>query len=317
MRRHINNCHGTSPRVQCPYCNKTRSRQDDLIRHHIVNHHPQKVAEVQRNPGLIKTVTEEEPKKKKTRDQEHNKKEEVTRQENTSAATSLIGRPISPITDDGKNSRATPDLFRRLDAMIADTGADNTETPPKKKPKLSEVQQAVASITCNADTPSIEISATDPYIPSCTNASTQTDQVETDEVDTQTEVNMKVSMETQAAAQMVDRAVDASVAIMKSMSCQADCPIPSGRKGRKDAGFRENHCRHGVRKPVHVHIKKEVISPSGEVTKTEEIQVNCARCPPPAVVVLAKVPREALPHSSKRGDSTSGSSSSSSSSDSE
>ena len=99
------------------------------------------------------------------------------------------------------------------------------------------------------------------------------------------------------------------------MKSKADCSIPPGRKGRKDAGFQENHCRHGVRRPVHVHIKKEVISPSGEVTKTEEIQVNCARCPPPAVVVLAKVPREALPHSSKRGDSTSGSSSNSSSSD--
>ena len=295
MRRHINNCHGTSQRVQCPYCNKTRSRQDDLIHHHIVNHHPEKVAEVQRNPGLINTVPEEEPRKKTTKDKEQNKKEEVTRQENTS----LIGRPISPIMDDGKNSRATPDLFRRLYAMIADIGAENTETPPKKKPKLSEVQQAVASITCNGDTPSSGISAKDPYIPSCTNASTQTDQVEADEVETQTEVNLKVSVETQASAQMVDRAVDTAVAIMKSMSSQADCPIPSGRKGQREAGFRENHCRHGVRKPVHVHIKKEVISPSGEVTKTEEIQVNCARCPLPAVVVLAKVPREALPHSSK------------------
>ena len=179
------------------------------------------------------------------------------------------------------------------------------------------MEQAVASITCNGDTPSIETSATDPYIPDCANASTQTDQAAAVEVETQAEVNLKVSVESQAAAPVVDRAVDAAVTIMKSMSCQADCPIPPGRKGRKDAGLRENHCRHRVRKPVHVHIKKEVISPSGEMTKTEEIQVNCARCPPPAVVVLAKVPREALPHSSKRGNSISGSSSSSSSSDSE
>ena len=68
---------------------------------------------------------------------------------------------------------------------------------------------------------------------------------------------------------MVDRALDAAVTSMKSMLHQADCPIPSGMKGQKDAGLQENHCRHGVRKPVHVHIKKEVISPSGEVTKTE------------------------------------------------
>ena len=203
-------------------------------------------------------MTEEEPKKKTTKDKEQTKNKEVTRQENTSTTTSLIGRPISPIMDDGKNSRATPDLFRRLDAMIADTGAENTETPPKKKPKLSEVQQAVASIISDesTNTPSSGISATDPYIPSCTNASTETDQVEADEVETQTEVNLKVLVETQASAQVVDRAVDTAVAIMKSMSSQADCPIPSGRKGRKDAGFRENHCRHGVRKPVHVHIKK-------------------------------------------------------------
>ena len=140
--------------------------------------------------------------------------------------------------------------------MIADTGTENTETPPKKKPKLSEVEQALASITCNGDTPSSEISATDPYIPDCTNASTQTDQAEAVEVETQTEVNLKVSVESQAAAQVVDRAVDAAVTIMKSMMCQADCPIPSVRKGQKDAGFHESHCRHGVSKPVHVHIRR-------------------------------------------------------------
>ena len=182
---------------------QTHSRQDDLIRHHIVYHHPEKVAEVQRNPGLIKTVPEEEPRKNTTKDKEQNKKEEVTRQENTS----IIGRPISPITDDGKNSRATPDLFRRVDAMIADTGAENAGTPPKKA-KLLEVQQAVASIISDesTNTPSSGISATDPYIPSCTNVPTQTDQVEADEVETQTEVNLKVSVESQATAQVVDRA---------------------------------------------------------------------------------------------------------------
>ena len=63
-----------------------------------------------------------------------------------------------------ENSMAIPDLFRRLVTTIADNGAENTETPPKKKAKLSEVKQAVASITCNHDTPSSEISATDPYI---------------------------------------------------------------------------------------------------------------------------------------------------------
>ena len=38
--------------------------------------------------------------------------------------------------------------------MIAGSGAENAGTPPKKKVKLSEVQQAVASITCNGDTSS-------------------------------------------------------------------------------------------------------------------------------------------------------------------
>ena len=86
--------------------------------------------------------------------------------------------------------------------MIEYTGAENIETPLKKKLELSEVQQAVASITCNGDTPSSEISATNPYvyILNCTNASTKTDQIESVEIETQTEVNLKVLVKAQASA---------------------------------------------------------------------------------------------------------------------
>ena len=59
--------------MQCPYCNKTRSGQDDLIWHNIVNHHPVKVVEVQNNPGLIKAVPEE-TKNKKTKEEAMDKK---------------------------------------------------------------------------------------------------------------------------------------------------------------------------------------------------------------------------------------------------
>ena len=71
------------------------------------------------------------------------------------------------------------------------------ETPQKEEAKLSEMQLAVASIICDGsnNAHSSEISATDPYIPSCTNSSTQTeDQIKGVEVETQTERNLKVSV---------------------------------------------------------------------------------------------------------------------------
>ena len=101
MRRYINNCHGTSLKVQCPYCNKTHSQPDDLIRHHIISHHPEKMAEVQKILVLLSWCLRRSQRKIKQKI-EQTKKEDVIRQENTFATTSLIGRLISPITDDGK-----------------------------------------------------------------------------------------------------------------------------------------------------------------------------------------------------------------------
>ena len=66
LKRHVCNCYGEVHRVHCPYCNKTRTNVDDLIRHRIVNNHLEKVAEVSRDKTLIKTVlsTSQPPDKK-------------------------------------------------------------------------------------------------------------------------------------------------------------------------------------------------------------------------------------------------------------
>ena len=314
LRRHIANCHNSEPvRMQCPYCNKTRSRQDDLIRHHIVNHHPTKVVEVQNNPGLIKAVPAE-AKDKKTK--ESTKQPKEAHEKAATATSSSAERSTSPLTDGGKGDdgkRDTPALFMRLETMIQETGARNAETPPPKKPKLTEVEMAVASIVSEGSP--TEISVSDPYIPECNNAAVQTEGEKKDN-EAQTEDHPVQSTEVQATVEMMDTGANAEPTIMKNAACQADVAIPTQRKSRRDVGFHENHCRHGVRKPVHIHIKREVISPSGEVTKTEEIQVNCARCPPPAIVIHNQVSQQAFPQAGRR-DSATSSCSCSSSSDSE
>ena len=100
LRRHIANCHNNEPvHMQCPYCNKTRSCQDDLIWHHIVNHHPTKVVEVQNNPGLIKAVPAE-AKDKKTK--ESTKQPKEAHKKATTATSSLAERSTSPLTNGGK-----------------------------------------------------------------------------------------------------------------------------------------------------------------------------------------------------------------------
>ena len=115
LRRHIANCHNSEPvRMQCPYCNETRSCQDDLIRHHIVNHHPIKVVEVQNNPGLIKAVPAE-AKDKKTK--ESTKQPKEAHKKATTATSSSAESSTSLLNDDGKSNdgkRDIPALFMRL-----------------------------------------------------------------------------------------------------------------------------------------------------------------------------------------------------------
>ena len=54
----------------------------------------------------------------------------------------------------------------------------------------------------------------------------------------------------------------------------------------KDIRYLETHCKHGMLRPIHVHIKRRIIEPNGRRVKSKEIQVNCAPCPPP---VIAKI----------------------------
>ena len=53
--------------------------------------------------------------------------------------------------------------------------------------------------------------------------------------------------------------------------------------------YLETHCSHGIKIPIHIHIRRTVKKPNGEVVKTKEILVNCAHCPPPVIHMVAKV----------------------------
>ena len=69
MRRHVTNCHEKVEQIryQCPYCTKSRSRREDLIRYHIVDVHPERLIEIQTDPTLIARITEKEESQAKRR----------------------------------------------------------------------------------------------------------------------------------------------------------------------------------------------------------------------------------------------------------
>ena len=58
--------------------------------------------------------------------------------------------------------------------MNQEVGARNAKTPPRKKPKFTEVEMVVASIVSEGSP--TEISVSDPYIPDCNNAAVQTEE---------------------------------------------------------------------------------------------------------------------------------------------
>ena len=53
---HIRKCGKPQGKYQCPYCTSTNTRKDDLIRRHIVDKHPERVADVRRDLTLINFV---------------------------------------------------------------------------------------------------------------------------------------------------------------------------------------------------------------------------------------------------------------------
>ena len=176
----------------------------------------------------------------------------------TAAATSSSTESsTSPLSDGGKDNdgkRDTPALFIRLEMMIQETGARNDETPPPKKPKLTEGEMAVASIVFEGSP--TEISVSDLYIPDCNYTTVQTEGERKDN-EAQAEVHPVQSSEVQATVEMIDTGAHTELKTMKNVDCQADVAIPTQQKSRKDVGFHENQCRHGVRKPVHIHMKKK------------------------------------------------------------
>ena len=55
---HIRKC-GPKGQFQCPYCPARNSRKDDLIRRHVVDRHPDKVAEVKANTSVTEFIRSE------------------------------------------------------------------------------------------------------------------------------------------------------------------------------------------------------------------------------------------------------------------
>ena len=151
LKRHIQNSHGKGQRVQCPYCNKTRTRVDDLIRYHIVNNHPEKVAKVAKDKTIIKTVSasNHSPEKKAKKENESSAahrsttKNKPERTQTEAIFEPLIGRPIFPLKSPPHNSdsiQGSPSLFQRLDNMITLAGGQ------VEVARQTETEQAVASI---------------------------------------------------------------------------------------------------------------------------------------------------------------------------
>ena len=263
MRRHVQNMHDVQKRAQCPYCTKTRTRADDLVRHHIVNNHPERLVEVQRDRSLIKMVpwVAEPPTKKLKPDvatsrssdsvEKPQKNETVTDKSEKIADKQTSSKPNTTVSEKVPTLAEvaeSPSFIRRM-AHIIEGAAEGRPAPTKLegaaegRPAPTELERAVTSILPHEDeTPTM-------YIPSCDSVATQISPV-------------KLAEPT------------------PNLPCASGIAKPVVNV---DANYVETHCPHGSKRPIHVHIWRKILKPSGEIQKIHEIHVNCAKCPQPTV----------------------------------
>ena len=342
LKRHVRNCHGEGHRVQCPYCNKIRSRVDDLIRHHIVNNHPEKVGEMLRDKTLITTVPSVHRSPDKKRVKREDVPEDTTPREmpkqvtkeinNASVQEPLIGKPISPLKSPhqaGDSIQAdSPTLFRRLDTLITRAGGEvETEKP-------NEIEQAMASILPPPEEALTATSAVHEVEAQEENSSVSNTEVYVPREDVKV---LGLAVQATEAAEVPKLAVEQEASeypggIPVSVHHEGDMYIPncestasqySPRKEIPPAepnppftsvmpppqsqplfhtpSYLETHCPHGIKIPTHIHIRRCVKKPNGEVIKTKEILVNCARCPPPVIHIVAKVDQPSMRRATQLG----------------
>ena len=201
-----------------------------------------------------------------------------------------MGQAVSPIpeSEDLQSESATP-LFKELGSMIANVDKPRVDDP--------ELEKAVKSILPKEkDTPTM-------YIPNCdttgTQSSPQKDDVEEDRPEISPELP-PLTCEERSLRKSPKAKPEAPVQeCMATISSASNIEPAAGKQRRpsngvpsrisKDVRYRETHCRHGILRPIHVHIKTDVTEPNGRRKRSNEIQVNCALCPPPVVKKVVEV----------------------------
>ena len=198
---------------------------------------------------------------------------------------------------DAKTLTSDTPLFEHLEGIIA--GADEREGSADTVAE-SEVAQAIRSILpVETDVPTM-------YIPDCESVSTQYSprMLADDDVRPATTRNDNGDIATppEPAGTMASMASPISTdtpttpVSIPIMSPNMTKPIHSSQIPthlRQNVRYLETHDRHGILRPIHVHIRKDVFMPNEERVRQQEIQINCAFCPPPTIKKIAEV--EGLP----------------------
>ena len=352
--------------MQCPYCNKTRTRVDDLIRHHIVNNHPDKVAEVQSNRSLITTVEDQiletatsqnettgkangrsngdgtgrksegkseekgEGTKKKRKLDDSRPTETVTEQGDGPGkkpkASGKDNHPKQSTTPKETGDRLpseSPTLFRRLEGMINDVDApleaeDGSGETTANIPSTEETARAVASILPKAtSSTAVEIlekvanckmvsplnspkknepkssllqplkgNPGDVYVPDCETTATQY---------SPPQANSIIPPQLAHSSSSVPHTPPQSAKLaLHTPPLLSPIPYPPSHPAFAHPKHLENHCPHGVKTPIHIHIRSKITKPNGDIIKTKEVRVNCTSCPPPVLHTIARVDQGSL-----------------------
>ena len=243
------------------------------------------------------TITKEDKKEEEEIRKEHAteivKDEEAEKEEGTREETEKDA--------DTETLKTDIPLFKHLDGIIA--GAEHRGESSGNTVAQSELQLAVRSIL-----PHINTEAPSMYIPDCESISTQySPQKMTNEEVGPQEMNIPTPTAPVSTLSSVMASVMASPISINSSPTVPNI-LPSAPKAnrshqipnhlRQNVRYLETHCRHGILRPIHVHIRKEVFKPNGERVRQHEIQINCAFCPPPTIKKIAEV--EGLPGQSRR-----------------
>ena len=320
---HIRKCGRPKGQFQCPYCPARNSRKDDLIRRHVVDRHPDKVAEVKGNNSVIEFIRSERSTKaaspsdsddefvrkldsrlglyvggdfderKELNDIIENRPAKQPRSESPMPAQAAPSTPpYEPISSTGEAATAAANLLQVMESMGPPTSPVSTES-------LSCVAISSSTTSATSSTVCTPSCSTAPVMsilpPQLQIASSMSVQVTTSaptSLSTIYSPTNPLSLDLPVETPYVPKTLN-EMRIEEICRDVAKDTIELYEKKilkNGDPAQRDERCPHGYLLPVHLHRYKRTIAKDGTVTVIREILVNCTQCPAPTIMEVMVPP---------------------------